>query len=366
MATIEYEKPFPCKCYAAMQPNGPFAQYEITRRAVGKRDVAIKIVYAGICHSDIHQVREEWGKATFPMVPGHEIIGNVVAVGEEVTKFTLGQNVGVGCMVASCQKCTYCRRGDEQYCATGCVWTYNDTVKKYDHCDDSEQTGSKVTYGGYSESIVVNENFVVSVPTNLDRAKAVPLLCAGITTYSPIIHFGLKPHHKFAVLGFGGLGHVAAKFGLAFGAHVTVISRGTSKKDSALNELGVHAFLDSTDEIAFENARASFDYILSTVSAPYSLKSYCDLLKVDGKIVIVGAPPCDLTVSPGALLHDRKTVTGSLIGGIQETQEMLDFCGLHNITCDVELITADRIEEAYDRTVKADVKYRFVIDIESI
>lgn len=318
-------------------------------------DIVIEIKYAGICHSDIHQVREEWGKAIFPMVPGHEIGGVVIGVGSNVTNFSVGDHAGVGCMVDSCRKCTNCRRGLEQYCDSGFVGTYN-SIHKY-----NVENGTP-TYGGYSKHIVVDKEFALQIPKNIDLAGATPLLCAGITVYSPMIRFGLQPHHKFGVVGLGGLGHMAAKFGVAFGNHTTVISRGTSKRDNALNELHVHAYLDSTNEDELKAAAGTFDFLLCTVSAKYNIQTYLDLLRTDGKFIVVGAPPDPVNVRCGSLIHTRACIAGSLIGGIQETQEMLDFCGRHNITCDIELIGANDIDRSYDRTVASDVKYRFVID----
>jgi len=360
-----FSAPFKVPCYAVLKASGPNQPFSIERRAVQADDVAIEITYTGICHSDIHLVREEWGPAIFPMVPGHEIVGRVVSVGENVTKFKMGDTVGVGCMVDSCRSCSACRMGDEQYCKTGCVYTYNSRYS-YPHCAEYNAKGGAVTYGGYSKAIVVSEQFVLSIPSNLDQAAAAPLLCAGTTTYSPLIHFGLKPCHKLAVVGLGGLGHMAVKFGLAFGAHVTVISRGHAKKIDALHGLKAHAYLDSSDKDALSAAAGTFDIILSTVSAPYDPTTYLNLLALDGKMIIVGAPPIPLAVGAANLIFGRKSMAGSSIGGIKETQDMLDFCGRNNITCDIELINADRIDEAYERILRSDVKYRFVIDIASI
>lgn len=344
-----------------MTPSAPFQKHTITRRACTDTDVVIDIKYAGICHSDIHQVREEWGPAIFPMVPGHEIAGVVLAVGSKVSKFTVGQVVGVGCMVGSCGDCSSCHRGDEQYCAKGCVWTYNGR-EKFPHMAEYNADGGAPTYGGYSKHIVVNHDFVVSIPTNLNLAAAAPLLCAGITTYSPLIHFGVRPHHKVAILGLGGLGHMGAKLSVAMGCHVTVISRGTAKKESALKDLKVHDYIDSTNADEFKAAAGRFDFILDTVSADHDMGSYIALLTLDGKLCSVGAPPCALSLNSNKLVWGRRSWCGSLIGGIRETQEMLDFCGRHGITCDIELIDASKIDVAYERTVKGDVKYRFVID----
>jgi len=361
----QFSEPTEVKCYAALAAKGSVQPHTITRRACTDIDVAIDIKFAGICHSDIHQVLEEWGPAIFPMVPGHEIAGVVVAVGSKVTKFKVGQSVGVGCMVGSCRTCTSCRRGEEQYCSSGMVGTYNSKAK-YPHMAEYSPDGGKVTYGGYSKAIVVDQDFVVSIPSNLNLAGAAPLLCAGITTYSPYIAVGLRPHQRVAVMGLGGLGHMGVKFAVAMGCDVTVISRGTGKKDSALNELKAHHFIDSTDAAALKAAGFSFDFILDTISAPHDIGSFIDLLSVDGKLCIVGAPPAPLALPAGKLIFGRKTWCGSLIGGVRETQEMLDFCGRHNITCDIEVISANQIDVAYERTLKSDVKYRFVIDTNTI
>ena len=268
-------------------------------------------------------------------------------------------------MVGSCRTCNNCRRGEEQYCSSGMVGTYNSKAK-YPYMPEYTADGGKVTYGGYSKAIVVDQDFVVSIPTNLDLAGAAPLLCAGITTYSPFIAFGLRPQHRVAVMGLGGLGHMGVKFAVAMGCDVTVISRGTAKRESALNELKAHHFIDSTNTEELGKAAFSFDFILDTISAEHNIGTYIDMLTVDGKLCIVGAPPTPFALSGTKLILGRKSWCGSLIGGIRETQEMLDFCGRHNITCDIELINASQIDTAYDRTLKSDVKYRFVIDVSSI
>lgn len=318
-------------------------------------DVVIEIKYAGICHSDIHQVREEWGKAMFPMVPGHEIGGVVVAVGANVKDMAVGEHAGVGCFVDSCRNCRNCRQGKEQYCLSGYVGTYN---SKYKYCIECGNN----TYGGYSKHIVVDRAFALKIPNSLDLAAATPLLCAGITVYSPMMHFGLRSNMKFGVVGLGGLGHMAAKFGVAFGCHTTVISRGMSKRDSSINELKVHDFIDSTNTEQMAANRGTFDFLICTISAAYDLRTYLKLLHTDGKFIVVGAPPSPVEVSCSQLIGSRVLVAGSLVGGLPETQEMLDFCGRHNITCDIELIGAKDIDQSYDRTVASDVKYRFVID----
>jgi len=357
----DFSKPTECKCYVSKVAKGPLEPSVITRRACSYNDVVIGVKFAGICHSDIHQVKEEWGPGNFPMVPGHEIGGVVLAVGKNVTKFTVGQHVGVGCIVDSCRSCDNCRHGEENYCAKGMVGTYN-SKHKYAHCVEYNVDGGAPTYGGYSQTIVVDHNYVLSIPENLDLAAATPLLCAGITTYSPLMHFGLKPNQTFAVNGLGGLGHMAAKFGVAWGADTTIISRGTGKKAGALAELKVHHFIDSTNEDELKESAGKFDFILDTVSAVHDIPTLVGLLKTNGKLILVGAPPGPLNFSGLQLIMGRKTIAASLIGGIQETQEMLDFCGRHNITCDIEMISADQINVAYERTLKSDVKYRFVID----
>mmetsp|Transcript_15055 Transcript_15055/g.24934 ORF Transcript_15055/g.24934 Transcript_15055/m.24934 type:complete len:358 (+) Transcript_15055:67-1140(+) len=354
----DFSAPTQSKCMAFMTPGGQATPHEITRRACGPNDIVIEIKFAGICHSDIHTARDEWGKAAYPLVPGHEIAGPIVAVGAAVKGFEVGEIGGVGCMVDSCRDCGSCRRGDEQYCDSGAVFTYNSKFKY------AVENGGD-TYGGYSKHIVVDAAFALKMPPSLDLAAATPLLCAGITVYSPMINFGLQPHMKFGVAGLGGLGHMALKLGHAFGCHTTCISRGTAKKETAL-AMGADAYIDSTSAEEFKAAAGSLDFIISTISAEYDITSYLNLLKPSGKFIVVGVPPGRVPLKMGTLIHSRRTLAGSLIGGIRETQDMLDFCGRHNITCDIELITADRINEAYDRTVASDVKYRFVIDTASI
>jgi uncharacterized zinc-type alcohol dehydrogenase-like protein len=351
-----------CKCYASLTAKGPLEPYTIERRAITTTDVAIKIKFAGICHSDIHTVREEWGKAIFPMVPGHEMGGVVEAVGSEVKGFKVGDIVGVGCIIDSCRKCSFCKAGEEQYCKGGMIGPYGEKAK-YPHMAEYNADGGAVTYGGYSESIVVDENYVLHVPANLDLASATPLLCAGITTYSPLKHFGLKPNHKLAVFGLGGLGHMAVKFGLAFGAHVTVVSRGKGKMDSSINHLKANAYLDSTDETAMAAAMGSFDFILDTIAADHDVGAQMNMLATNGKCIMVGVPEETFKLHSSSVVMGRKTISGSLIGGIEETQEMLEFCGRHNIVCDIEMIKGSEINVAYERAIKADVKYRFVIDV---
>eukprot|EP00620_Florenciella_sp_RCC1587_P017136 CAMPEP_0182569644 /NCGR_PEP_ID=MMETSP1324-20130603/10211_1 /TAXON_ID=236786 /ORGANISM="Florenciella sp., Strain RCC1587" /LENGTH=425 /DNA_ID=CAMNT_0024783945 /DNA_START=56 /DNA_END=1333 /DNA_ORIENTATION=+ len=359
-----FAQPTSCKCMAALTEGGRLEPFTITRRALKPTDVAIQIKYAGVCHSDIHQARGEWSKGgVFPMVTGHEVGGVVAAVGDAVTKFSVGDVVGIGCMVDSCRSCKYCVRGDEQYCKGkgGAVFTYGDSTNKYEHSAEDEEVTNAVTYGGYSESVVVHEGFVCTIPSNLDLAAATPLLCAGVTTYSPLIHYGLRPHHKLAVVGLGGLGHMGVKFGVAMGAEVTVVSRGTGKMEDS-KRLGAHHFLDSTDKEAMAVAADTFDFILDTVAANHDVGALLDLLTVDGKCVMVGIPPDAVPISAFKLIMGRKILAGSLIGGVRETQEMLDFCGRHDITCDIETIRADEVNEAWERAIASDVKYRFVID----
>jgi uncharacterized zinc-type alcohol dehydrogenase-like protein len=319
----------------------------------------LTVRFAGICHTDIHFARGEKGTTAWPVVVGHEIGGIVVAKGKNVTRFSEGDHAGVGCMVDSCRSCRYCRRGDEQYCATGPVYTYNSTYRY-----GVEPGGA--TYGGYSRHIVVDRDFAFLIPKNLDLAAATPLMCAGITMFSPIQHFGLSAHMKFGVIGLGGLGHMGVKFGLAFGCHTSVISRGTKKRDAALNDLKAHAFIDSSNADEMKAAAGSFDFLICTISADYDINMYTNLLSVDGQLVIVGASPNKLPLSTHTSIVKRVNVTGSHIGGVRPTQDMLDFCGLHNITCDIEMVTADRVDEAWERTVNSDVKYRFVIDASTI
>jgi uncharacterized zinc-type alcohol dehydrogenase-like protein len=301
----------------------------------------------------------------FPMVPGHEISGVVEAVGASVKGFAVGDHVGVGCMVGSCGECSFCKEGLEQYCTSGMIGTYN-SKEKYPHMAEYTAEGGGITYGGYSQAIVVDQKFVLKIPKNLDLAGAAPLLCAGITTYSPLKHFGLQAGMKLGVMGLGGLGHMAVKFGVAMGAKVTVISRGTSKKQSALADLKAHDFLDSTDDEAMKAQAGSFDFILDTISANHDIAGVMKMLGSNGKVVVVGVPTEPWSVSAMDFIWGRKSLSGSLIGGVAETQEMLDFCGAHNIVCDIELIKAADVNEAWERTTKADVKYRFVIDASTI
>ncbi|MGW6604229.1 NAD(P)-dependent alcohol dehydrogenase [Streptomyces sp. NPDC055036] len=340
--------------YAAPSAKAPLDRTTIERRTVGEFDVLIDIEFAGICHSDIHQAREGWGEAIFPMVPGHEIAGVVAEVGPGVTKFKVGDRVGVGCMVDSCRECENCQAGQEQHCLRGNVGTYN----AIGH--DSEPT-----YGGYSQKVVVDENFTVRIPDGLSLDVAAPLLCAGITTYSPLKHWGAAPGKRVAVIGLGGLGHMAVKIAHALGAEVTVLSQSLRKKDDGL-KLGADHYYATSDPATFENLAGAFDIILSTVSAPLDFGAYLSLLKTGGALVNVGAPEEPVALNLFSLIGGNKTLAGSAIGGIAETQEMLDFCAEHGLGAEIELIEASQINEAYERVLASDVRYRFVIDTATI
>ena len=340
--------------YAAPAAKAPLERTTIERRPVGEHDVLIEIKFAGICHSDIHQAREGWGEAIFPMVPGHEIAGIVTEAGSSVTKFAVGDRVGVGCMVDSCRECENCKAGLEQYCTQGNVGTYNALDKN-----------GEVTYGGYSTHIVVDESFTVGIPDGLALDVAAPLLCAGITTYSPLKHWNAGPGKKVAILGMGGLGHMGVKIAHALGAEVTVLSQSLRKQDDGL-KLGADHYYATSDPKTFEELRGTFDLILSTVSAPLDLDVFLSLLKTDGAFVNVGAPEEPVALNLFSVIGGRKTLAGSGIGGIQETQEMLDFCAEHGFGAEIELISAAEINEAYERVLASDVRYRFVIDTATI
>lgn len=337
--------------YAAMQANAQMTPWEFERRDLGAHDVALDIKYSGICHSDIHQVREEWGSALFPMVPGHEIAGIVSQVGSSVSKFKVGDRIGVGVFIDSCRKCSSCLKGLQQYCIEGMTGTYNQL----------ERDGKTPAMGGYSNIMVINEDYAVTIPENLPLDGVAPLLCAGITLYSPIKHWKAAPGKKVAVMGLGGLGHMGVKFAVAMGADVTVFSHSPSKEADA-KAMGAHHFV-STKEADFNKKYIKhFDLILNTVSAELDINKYLEMLNVDGTLVVIGLPGKPYAVEVGSLLPARRSLSGSMIGGIPEMQEMLDFCGKHNIVSDVEVIKADYINAAYERTVASDVKYRFVID----
>lgn len=345
----------PVKAYAAQSATSPLAPSSINRREPLATDVAIDILYCGVCHTDIHFARNEWGFSQYPIVPGHEILGRVSRVGPKVTKFKVGDLAAVGCMVDSCRTCPSCQRGLEQFCHKGSTFTYNG--------EDKHSGG--MTFGGYSQSIVCDEAFTLKVPTNLSPAAAAPLLCAGITTYSPLRHWKVSKGQKVGVVGLGGLGHMGVKFAHAMGAHTVLFTTSAGKAEDA-RRLGADEVIISRDADAMAKHLASFDFILDTVSADHDLNSYLALLKLDATMVLVGAPPNPQPVSAFSLFMPRRHLAGSLIGGVAETQEMLDFCGKHNIACDIELIRMDQINQAYERMLKSDVKYRFVIDMASL
>lgn len=341
--------------YAAPSATEPLVKTTITRRAVGPHDVAFDIHFAGICHSDIHTVRDEWGRANYPVVPGHEIAGIVTEVGSDVTKFKVGDRVGVGCFVDSCRECEQCRAGEEQYCTNpGMVGTYNAIGRD-----------GQPTQGGYSGAIVVDENYVLSIPDSLPLDAAAPLLCAGITLYSPLRHWNAGPGTRVAVVGLGGLGHMGVKLAHAMGAHVTVLSQSLKKMEDGLR-LGADEYYATSDRDTFKKLAGSFDLIVNTVSADLDLGSYLGLLKLDGTLVELGMPENPMSVPAGALIFGRRRLAGSLIGGIRETQEMLDFCAEHGVRPEIEVIAPEYINEAYERVLASDVRYRFVIDTSSL
>lgn len=337
--------------YAAMKAGADLVPFEFDRRDIGSHDVELDIKFAGICHSDIHQAREEWGSAIFPMVPGHEIAGVVTSVGSSVTRFKVGDHIGVGVFVDSCRKCENCEAGLQQYCLEGMTGTYNQL----------ERDGKTVAMGGYSNRFVINEDYAVHIPKNLPLEGVAPLLCAGITLFSPIKHWKVRPGMKVAVMGLGGLGHMGVKFAVAMGAEVTVLSHSPSKEADA-KAMGAHHFVSTKDVANFAPIARTFDLILNTVSAELDINQYLNLLKLDGTLVVIGLPGKPYAVHAGVLLGARRSMAGSMIGGIPELQEMLNFCGEKNIVSDVEVIRADYINTAYTRTVASDVKYRFVID----
>jgi len=340
---------------AALSAKAPLVPFEFERRALGVNDVALDIAFAGICHSDIHQVREEWGPALFPMVPGHEIAGIVTAIGSSVTKFVVGDAIGVGVFIDSCRTCKNCKDGLQQYCENGMTGTYNTL----------ERDGKTVAYGGYSNNFVIDQDYAVHIPTNLPLSGVAPLLCAGITLYSPLKTWGAKTGMKIGVMGLGGLGHMGVKFAHAMGADVTVFSHSPTKESDAL-AMGADHFVVTKDLATLKPLRKSFDLILNTVSADLDINAYLNLLKLDGTLVVIGLPSNPYAVNAGSLLDGRRRIAGSMIGGIPEIQEMLNFCGEHSIVSDVEVISADYVDKAYERTVASDVKYRFVIDAQTI
>ncbi|WP_299953304.1 NAD(P)-dependent alcohol dehydrogenase [uncultured Modestobacter sp.] len=332
----------------------PFEATTIERRDLGPHDVLIDIAYAGICHSDIHTARGEWGETLFPLTPGHEIAGTVSAVGPEVTKFAVGDRAGVGCMVDSCRECEHCRAGEEQYCLQGNIGTYNAIGKD-----------GRPTEGGYAEKIVVDENYTLRIPEGISLDVAAPLLCAGITLYSPLRHWNAGPGTQVAIVGLGGLGHVGVKLATAMGAEVTVLSQSLKKQEDGLR-LGAEHYAATSDPDTFASLAGSFDLIISTISATVDMGAYLGLLKLDGALVNVGAPEEPLSVPAFALIGGRRSLAGSMIGGIAETQEMLDFCAEHGVGAEVEVISGDQIDEAYERVVASDVRYRFVIDTSTL
>ncbi|MFN8283833.1 MAG: NAD(P)-dependent alcohol dehydrogenase [Chitinophagales bacterium] len=343
------------KGYAALKPKDQLVPWNFDRRDVGENDIMIDILYSGICHSDIHQVRDEWFPGIYPMVPGHEIVGRVVKVGNAVTDFKVGELAGVGCMVDSCKQCDTCNRGYEQFCKTGAVYTYNSL----------EKDGKTPTYGGYSNNIVVKKDFALHVSDKLPLEGVAPLLCAGITTYSPIKKWNIGKGHKVAVLGLGGLGHMAVKFAVSFGAEVTVLSTSSGKEADA-KKLGAHKFCNTKDVNQVKACTSYFDFIIDTVSAEHDYDMYLKMLNAFGTQILVGIPETPIKLSAFSLLSNGRSLTASSIGGIPETQEMLDYCAEHNIVSDVEVININYVNEAYERVIKSDVKYRFVIDMATV
>ena len=339
------------KGYAVKAAKAPLEPFSFDRRELLDQDAALDIYYAGICHSDIHQAREEWGPAIFPMVPGHEIVGRVTAVGSAVTKFKVGELIGVGVFVDSCRKCESCKKGLEQYCVEGMTGTYNTL----------ERDGKTVAMGGYSNVFVINQDYAVHVPENLDLPGVAPLMCAGITLYSPLRNWKAGPGKKVGIIGLGGLGHMGVKFAVAMGAETTVFSHSPSKESDA-KSMGAHHFVSTKDPQNLKNLEKQYDLLLNTVSADIDLEPYLQMLKLDGTLVVIGLPGKPYAINAGTLLGQRRSLSGSMIGGIAQLQEMLDFCGEKSILSDVEVIKADYINTAYDRTVASDVKYRFVID----
>jgi uncharacterized zinc-type alcohol dehydrogenase-like protein len=340
--------------YAAASAHSPLAPTTIERREPGAHEVSIKILFCGVCHTDIHEMRSEWGSGIYPMVPGHEIVGSISTVGTQVSRWQVGDIVGVGYFVDSCRSCTACRDGEEQYCEEGMTTTFN----------DRERDGVTVTYGGFSAQITVDEAYVLRIPAGLPLARVAPLLCAGITTYSPLHHFGVKAGDQVAIVGLGGLGHLAVKIAKAMGAHVTVLSHSPSKRGNAL-ALGADDFIATNAPEAFTAHAHRFDFILDTISAPHDYNSYLAMLRRDSTMVLVGIPEPAM-LSAASLVMQRLSLSGSLVGGIRESQEMLDFCAEHGVLADVEILPIQQINEAYERILKSDVQYRFVIDMASL
>ena len=343
------------KAYAALNANDSLVPFNFDRRDLRPDDVQLEILYCGVCHSDIHQVRDEWGDSLYPMVPGHEIVGKVIAIGSNIKKFKAGDTAAVGVMVDSCGECKNCKKQMEQYCEDGITGTYNNL----------ERDKKTLAQGGYSSNIVTDERFVYHISSKLDLAATAPLLCAGITTYSPLRYAGVTNGTKVGVIGLGGLGHMGVKFAVSFGADVTLISTSASKQKDA-ERLGAHNFLLSTDEKQMKKYKAHFNVLLNCIPAPHDYENYLNLLDLDGKMLVVGLPDVDPRVSPFALIKNRRSITGSMIGGTTETQGMLDYCAEKNIVSDVEVIPIKYINEAYERMIKNDVKYRFVIDLKTL
>ena len=340
--------------YAALSAKTNLVPFEFERRELRSHDVGFAIEYAGICHSDIHQVREEWGPAIFPMVPGHEIVGTVTSVGSSVSKFRVGDRIGVGVFIDSCRKCSNCIKGLQQYCLEGMTGTYN----------GYERNTQEIAFGGYSNNFVIDENYAVTIPANLSMSGVAPLLCAGITLYSPIRHWRVGPHSKVGIMGLGGLGHMGVKFAAALGAEVTVFSH-SSNKEADARSMGASDFIVTKGDEWHKPLRKKFDLILNTVSADIDLDPYLSTLATDGTLVIIGLPGKPYAINAGSMLDGRRSIAGSMIGGMPELQEMLNFCGEKNILSDVEVIDANYINQAYERTVASDVKYRFVIDAQT-
>ncbi|MGE5634490.1 MAG: NAD(P)-dependent alcohol dehydrogenase [Deltaproteobacteria bacterium] len=340
--------------YAAKEAKASLTPFSFERRDLLDHDVVIDIQYCGICHTDIHQVKNEWGRSTYPMVPGHEIVGNVSQVGSQVTRFKVGDKVGVGCFVDSCRNCEACHQGLEQYCSN-VLTTYNGI----------EKDGKTPTQGGYSNKIVVDENYILRIPNNLVSERAAPLLCAGITLYSPLMKWKTGPGKKVAIIGLGGLGHIGVKIAHALGAEVTVLSHSLKKQEDA-KKMGADNFYATSDPKTFEKLKGYFDIMINTVSTDLNLNQYLNLLRLDGTMVVVGVPEKDAQINGYSLISARRNLAGSLIGGISETQEMLDFCSKYNIACDIELIPIQKVNEAYERILNSDVRYRFVIDLNSL
>jgi alcohol dehydrogenase (NADP+) len=343
------------KAYAALNAKDPLVPFKFKRRQLRPADVQIEIMYCGVCHSDIHQARDEWGESIYPMVPGHEIVGKVIKTGSDVKKFKPGDVAGVGVMVDSCRKCRNCEQLMEQYCVENMTGTYN----------ARERDGVTIAQGGYSSNIVTDERYVYHISSNLDLKAVAPLLCAGITTYSPLRYAGVTSGMNVGVVGLGGLGHMGVKFAASFGAEVTLISTSPSKQKDA-ERLGAHKFLLSTDKKQMKAADSYFDVVLNTISAKHNYKKYLNLLALNGKMLVVGLPSEDPKTNPFALIKNRRSITGSMIGGTKETQEMLDYCAEKNIVSDVEVIPIQQINEAYQRMIKNDVRYRFVIDMKTL